>query len=205
MKVGIDFDNTIVCYDRLFHRLAAERGLVDDSVPATKGHVRDHLRACGREQDWVELQGLGYGTRLGEAEAFPGVVGFLAVCKARGVRTHVISHKTRKPFAGPDCDLHEAAWDWLRAHGLLGEAVTGLTPDRVFFELTKQEKLARVAAVGCDVFIDDLPELLTEPSFPKGPRRVLFDPAGLCPDHPLYERVTSWDAVTRLLLRAEAA
>ena len=24
--VGLDFDNTIVCYDRLFHRLARERG-----------------------------------------------------------------------------------------------------------------------------------------------------------------------------------
>ena len=50
MLVGLDFDNTIVCYDRLFHRLARERGLIPEHVPATKGAVRDHLRNVGRER-----------------------------------------------------------------------------------------------------------------------------------------------------------
>ncbi len=39
MLVGLDFDNTIVCYDRLFHRLASERGFITEAVPATKGAV----------------------------------------------------------------------------------------------------------------------------------------------------------------------
>ena len=42
-----------------------------------------------------------------------------------------------------------------------------IEPDHVFFELTKEEKIARVANIGCDYFIDDLPEILLMPGFPK--------------------------------------
>ena len=40
--------------------------------------------------------------------------------------------------------------------------------------------------------MDDLPEVLAEPAFPPGVRKVLFDPAGAHPDDPAYSRVTSW-------------
>ena len=36
--------------------------------------------------------------------------------------------------------------------------------------------MAVAASVGCDVFIDDLPEILAMPGFPAGMRPVLFDP-----------------------------
>src|SRR4029079_9696971 len=61
MLIGLDFDNTIVRYDRLFHRLARKRGLIPDGIPVSKQAVRDHLRANGREADWTELQGMAYG------------------------------------------------------------------------------------------------------------------------------------------------
>ena len=49
MIVGVDFDNTIVAYDALFHRVASERGLIPATVAATKIAVRDALRASGQE------------------------------------------------------------------------------------------------------------------------------------------------------------
>ena len=48
--LGVDFDNTIVSYDCLFHRVAAERGLIPASLVATKGAVRDYLRRSSRLQ-----------------------------------------------------------------------------------------------------------------------------------------------------------
>ena len=36
---------------------------------------------------------------------------------------------------------------------------TGLSPESVYLELTKQAKIDRIAALGCDVFVDDLPRL----------------------------------------------
>ena len=54
MRIGIDFDNTIVSYDALFHKVAREAGLVPESVAATKVAVRDYLREIGREDDWTK-------------------------------------------------------------------------------------------------------------------------------------------------------
>lgn len=203
MFVGLDFDNTIVCYDALFHRLARERGLLADDVPATKGHVRDYLRRIGREDDWTELQGVAYGPRIVDAEPFAGVIDFLHACRAAGVRVAVISHKTKSPYLGPKYDLHQAAHDFLRAHGFYHTAVTGVAPDDVYLELTKQAKMERIGALCCDVFVDDLPEFLAEPAFPARPRKVLFDPAGACPDDASYTRAGSWADVARIVLGAE--
>jgi len=203
MLVGLDFDNTIVCYDRLFHRLARERGLLADGVVETKGAVRDYLRSIGREPDWTEMQGVGYGPRISDAEPFHGVKDFLAGCKAAGVRVVIVSHKTKHPYLGPEYDLHAAAHTFLDAHGFYRTGDTGLSPDSVYLELTKQAKLDRIGALGCDVFVDDLPEFLGEPSFPAKPRKFLFDPAAANPDRADYTRVASWAALAAAVLGGE--
>ena len=55
MRIGVDFDNTIVCYDEVFHRVALERKLISPSLRVNKGAVRDHLRTIGREDAWTEM------------------------------------------------------------------------------------------------------------------------------------------------------
>ena len=79
-----------------------------------------------------------------------------------------------------------------------------MTPDRVYFECTLGAKLARIGSLGCTAFVDDLPELLGEPAFPRGIRRVLFDPAGTYPRESRFDRVSSWvESGDRLLARCE--
>jgi len=68
MIIGIDFDNTIVCYDRLFHKLALKRGLIPKSCPRVKEKIRDFLRKSGKEGDWTELQGRAYGPDILKAK-----------------------------------------------------------------------------------------------------------------------------------------
>ncbi|HEY3788218.1 MAG TPA: hypothetical protein VGL71_05145 [Urbifossiella sp.] len=199
MLVGLDFDNTIVCYDRLFHRLARERGLITDTVPVNKTAVRDYLRSIDREEDWTEMQGIGYGPRIADAEPFPGVKEFLGECKAAGVRVAIISHKTKHPYLGEKYDLHEAAHTFLTRHGFYRTSDTGLSPLSVWLELTKQAKLDRIGSLGCDLFVDDLPEFLGELSFPKQVRKILFDPANACPDRNDYVRLQSWNAIAALV------
>jgi hypothetical protein len=203
MLVGLDFDNTIVCYDALFHRLATERGLLAEDVPATKGHVRDYLRRIGREDDWTEMQGEGYGPRIVDAQPFPDVKDFLNGCRRRGIRCVIISHKTRTPYLGPKYDLHAAAHSFLQAHGFYDTERTGLSPVSVYLELTKQAKLQRIGALGCDLFVDDLPEFLAEPTFAASVRKVLFDPASAYPDNADYYRAQSWGDVGRRVLGTE--
>lgn len=192
MVVGVDFDNTMICYDRLFHQIAVQQGLIPSSVLATKRDVRDYLRQQEREEAWIELQGYAYGARIQEATPFPGVREFFARCHRQGVRVLIISHKTRRPFQGPDYDLHEAAHRWLADRGFYDPAKGGLSRDRVWFELTKQEKLDRIASAGCEYFIDDLPEFLAEPGFPLQVKPVLFDPNDQHGGEPRFLRLTSW-------------
>lgn len=187
MRIGIDLDNTIICYDALFHQLAVERGLIDASVAPTKTAVRDALRALGMEEEWTELQGLAYGPMLDRAKPFEGVIEFCQyaqVSPADFVTLRIISHKTRYPFVGERYDLHEAARAWLSKHGL-GDIVTYLEP-------TVEAKYARIASERCTHFIDDLPEFLGAAGFPRSVQRLLYDP------HNVYGEVSlqgrgNWD------------
>lgn len=190
--IGVDFDNTIVCCDGIFHRAAVERGLIPVDAPADKTLIRNRLRTEGREGDWTELQGYVYGALMREAPPYPGVEDFLIRCVQCGARVFVISHRTLHPYAGPEYDLHAAARDWLSRHGFHDPARLNLDPDHVFFETTKQLKLDRIAAAGCTHFIDDLPEFLSEPAFPAGVARILFDPGKTARMIPGIVSVASW-------------
>jgi hypothetical protein len=197
--VGVDFDNTIVCYDAIFHRVARERDLIPEGLRVSKNAVREHLRGAGQEALWTELQGYVYGPRMPEAEPFPGVEEFFRRARAMGLPLLIISHRTRYPYLGERYDLHQAARDWLAAYGFHDPAGIGLPRERVYFELTKQEKLARVRTQGCTHFIDDLPELFEEPDFPVAVQKILFDPSHACPRW-TGARAADWATISLWLL-----
>lgn len=194
MLVGVDFDNTIVNYDVLFHRLAVERGLASADLPTTKRSVKAALSS----EDWVLLQATAYGERIAEATAFPGAVEFFRYACERGVECAIVSHKTERPLAGPDTDLRAAALGWMRAAGIVGEL---LGEDRVHFGATPAEKVEHVRRLGCTHFVDDHVDFLTEPDFPDGVVRILFDPAVEHARVPAgLQRACSWADVERLVL-----
>ncbi|MHB8834627.1 MAG: HAD family hydrolase [Candidatus Methylomirabilia bacterium] len=177
MHIGLDFDNTIVTYDRLFHRAARERGLIAAGVPQRKRDVRDAIRLLpGGEDAWTELQGVVYGRRMPEAEPAPGVEAFLAACRAAGARVSIISHKTEFPALGERVSLRDAARAWLAARGLV--ARHGIDPADVLFLGTIAEKLAAIAERACTHFVDDLVEVLGHPAFPPGVERILYASPG---------------------------
>lgn len=199
MRIGVDFDNTIVCYDQVIHRVALENGWVTPDVPVSKGRVRDHMRQCDREKDWIELQGYVYGARMNDAQPYPGALEFFRQCLKRKIDIYIISHKTLHPFMGPQYDLHEAARGFLEAYGFFDAGVLGLPREKVFLELTKQEKIERIGSLDCTHFIDDLPEFLGEPSFPRDVVRILFDPNRIYASEKRFLRVDSWATLADLL------
>ena len=79
MKIGIDFDNTLVCFDELFYRAAMEKKLIPAFLPTSKEQVRDYLRKQKKEDLWTELQGYVYGVLIKDAPAFEGVDEFMKV------------------------------------------------------------------------------------------------------------------------------
>jgi len=197
MRIGIDFDNTIACYDGVFHAAALNRGLIPASLGADKNAVRDYLNGSGRKDAFTELQGYVYGARMDLVSPYPGVQDFIAAARGAGHELFVVSHKTRRPMLGPAYDMHDSAREFLRARGFVGPDVI---PDAsVFFEETKDQKLARAGALDVDVFIDDLPEILAHPAFPPGARALLFDPIGQFKDG-RFEVHSSWRSIHHALL-----
>jgi hypothetical protein len=192
MRIGLDFDNTIVCYDSLFHRVCVEKNLIPAIVPANKSDVRNFLRKSGREDDWTEMQGYVYGARMLEAAPFPGILDFLATCHAKGLECRIISHKTRHPYKGERYDLHQAAMNWLEHYGFLVTEKTGLTRERIFLEVTKSDKVRRIATCQCTHFVDDLPEFLEELKGLSGLHKFLFDPNRIYTVHSDYTIISDW-------------
>jgi hypothetical protein len=175
MHIGLDFDNTIVSYDALFHKVALEGGWITNDVPVSKVSVRDHLRSNGQEPVWTEMQGYVYGARMDEANSYPGVLTCLAWARDQGIPVSIVSHKTQHPFLGKQYDLHKAAQHWID-HYLKDEKGLLISPEKVYFEITKESKIKRITDIGCTVYVDDLPEILLASGFPKSVNKILFDP-----------------------------
>lgn len=197
MLLGLDFDNTLICYDTLFHRVALDQGLIPADLPAQKNCVRDYLRQQDQEDQWTHMQGEVYGARITEAESFPAVLPTLQGLAQTGLSMRLVSHKTRTPYQGPAYDLHQAARNWLTAQGFFSPAGLNWGADQVFFELTKQEKVKRIVDLGCSHYIDDLPEILE--MLPASVQPILFAPGGAVavPEH--WHQFHHWADLPQLL------
>jgi hypothetical protein len=198
MRIGIDFDNTLVDYNHVFLDAAKRRGLIDTAFNGSKRAVRDSIRSLpDGELAWQRLQGYVYGAGIGGAAMFDCADFFLRSCREKGVDVFVISHKTRFGHHDPmRVDLRHAALDWMAGRGFFCGNGFGIPVERVFFESSRAAKLERIGAVGCTHFIDDLEEVFGDPGFPAGVLPILFAASGtlhagtVCP---------SWQQIAEVL------
>lgn len=197
MRLGFDFDNTLISYDQLFRRVALDKALIPEATPPQKNAVRDHLRQQGIEDEWTRMQGEVYGGRILEAEPYPGMQATLQALKAKQIPMCIVSHKTRTPYLGEPWDLHAAAQGWLRQQGFFDAHGLGWSEDQVFFELTKEAKVARILALGCTHYVDDLPEILE--MLPASVERILFDPGKAHGAASSWKRLSAWGELPALL------
>ena len=192
--IGLDFDNTIVSYEKVYRRLVEKHGVEIVSGQSPKNMLRDHFHRKGEADVFTRIQGEVYGPGLAGAEAYSGFSSCLEQLTKDGWKVVVVSHRTKHPLAGPAHDLHQAARQFLEVSGWLGEKIR-----EAYFEETKEAKLARIARCGCNFFVDDLPEILGHPAFSKDCQPVLFDPSGHPEKGILPKRVRHWSELPALL------
>ena len=95
MRVGVDLDNTLICYDEPFLAYAHKLQLIPDSWAGKKNEIRQYIMSqTDGEDHWQKLQGLVYSKGILEACLFPGVYRFLWRCNIREITVEVVSHKT---------------------------------------------------------------------------------------------------------------
>lgn len=199
MILGVDFDNTIIRYDDLFHRVAKEEELITDAISKEKNAVRDHLRSNGQEEKWTRLQGVVYGRRIIEAEPFYGMRDTLRLISAKGFPIYIISHKTRIPYLGDPCDLHQAALNWLSIQGFHSGPNPICKRNNIIFEETKTGKINRIISQGCTHYVDDLPEILE--ALPSYITKILFAPYNKSINCPSEDCITmrNWTELPSIL------
>jgi len=197
--IGIDLDNTLVCYDELFHGAACEERLIEPSLPKNKEKIRDAIRLLpDGENQWTRLQAIVYGTRMHAAKLFEGSDVFLRHCARLRIQTMIVCHKTRfATLDGRQVDLRQPARQWLEAKGFFSDF--GLSPGDLFFESTRAEKIKRIETLHCTHFIDDLVEVFAEDAFPKETKKLLFAPHGTACTDPAAPSLTftSWRELGR--------
>ncbi len=183
LRIGIDFDNTIVDYDRVFHAAAVEAGWIGDGdfpTEMSKRQLRDTIRSLpDGETKWQTLQARVYGPMMREARFTPGAEAFFRRCKDEGADVFVVSHKTKYATLDQEgVNLREAASAWMAKQGLYEEDRYGIPKQHVFFEATRDAKVRRISELGCTHFIDDLVEVFAHPGFPDDVHRYLYAPDG---------------------------
>ena len=158
--LGLDFDNTLVRYDELFHKLAVEKGLVHESTPVDKVEIRQLIKRKGKEEEFTLMQGEVYGPRILEAPPAEGMLRALQTLKKKNMKMILVSHKTKTPYKGPAYNLRESAMSWLDKHGFFDQDGLGWTEENIFFEDSIDKKIDRIKYASCKYFVDDLPKVI---------------------------------------------
>ena len=71
MRLGLDLDNSLICYDQVFFNIAKELDIVPSTWQGNKRQLKEYLyrseegRAC-----WQKLQGMVYGRLQSQADFF---------------------------------------------------------------------------------------------------------------------------------------
>ena len=176
--IGVDFDNTIACYDHIVSKLAYEKNYINEPKTEPKRRIRDSVRRLSNgEMKWQALQAEIYGRRMEEAVLMEGVREFLGLCRKNSFRVYVVSHKTEFPNVGKShVNLRTTALSWMKKKGFFKHDGLGLALNNVYFESTRQAKTERIKQIECTHFIDDLEETFAEISFPVDVEKILFGP-----------------------------
>ena len=196
MRIGLDLDNTLVCYDHVFALESKKLGIVASSWAGSKQELKDELQLRPNgERLWQTLQGRVYGPGMGQALMFPGVASFLMRSRGRGDDLFIVSHKTEfGHFDSTKTPLRAAAICWMESIGFFDQNRFGLAEGNVFFEGTRSEKVERISCLNLDIFIDDLEEVFEGEGFPPI-KKVLFNAKAKRNSYDLH--CTDWSEIGR--------
>jgi hypothetical protein len=195
MRIGIDFDNTIICYDNVFCELAKSWQLIESDYQGSKQAVKDKIQSLpDGDLVWQKLQGKAYGEFIKDAALFAGFKEFIAMCNSRSdISVFIVSHKTEfGHFDEKRISLREQSRWWLREQGFFAKQSPFILEENVFFETTREEKIERIKTLQCTHFIDDLVEVLYSPLFPDNVKRFLFQPQA---ESETTKRYSNWEEI----------
>jgi hypothetical protein len=170
-RIGLDLDNTAIDYTPAYRLIAEKIGL--PKRLCDRESIRPMLRNSEDDSmEWQRFQSLLYTDGLAYAQPAAGLLDFLKLCATQNIQVCIVSHKTSQtPVQFGARDLRAPAVKWLMDYGIAPGFVSS---EDVYFCRTRKEKVQTIAAIGCQVFVDDLIEVLRHPDLPTDISRFLY-------------------------------
>ena len=125
-----------------------------------------------------------------QAEIYKGVKESFKYLLKKNIKIKIISHKTQYPYMGEKVDLRLSALKWIESNILNEISDINFTRSDIFFENTIGEKVNKIKELSCDIYVDDLPEILD--LLPDKIKRVLFSSSANIDVNYKYKVMKSW-------------
>lgn len=197
MIVGFDFDNTLINYTPSFKKLVRKKKNIPNQINKDKISIRNYFREKNLEHEWTILQGEIYGNGIMDAEVYEGVKQTLKYLLNNKVNVKIISHKTQYPYLGKKVDLRLSAMNWIKKKILSEISSKNFSEKDIFFENTISEKIEKIKELKCDIYVDDLPEILN--LLPNNIQRILFSSQPISNFNSKYIVMRKWSEFKKLI------
>lgn len=193
MRIGIDFDNTIIDYSNSFFDVAKDLQLITDDVKRDKNSIKYFFINQDQENVWTKLQGIVYGDKISLSNPYPGLISCLEYFEKNNYDFFIVSHKTKYPYIGKKTNLHDSAFNWIKKN------LNNLKINNVFFETTIENKINKIRDLNLNFFIDDLEKILLHPNFPSKTKKILFSPQEITIASHEIIQVSSWKNIPKVI------
>ncbi len=190
MIIGFDFDNTLIDYSNSFKKLVLKKKLVPEEIKKDKISIRNYLRKKDLENQWTILQGEVYGKYIMNGQIFNGVQEVFKYLETKKIKVKIISHKTRFPYIGEKVDLRLSALKWIEANIFSQVSNIFFSKKDIFFQNSVEEKIEKIKDLKCDVYVDDLPEILD--LLPNKIQKILYLSSNNKPLKTNYKIMHTW-------------
>jgi len=201
MVIGFDFDNTIIDYSNSFKILAKKKKYNKINSNLDKNSLKDFLIKNKKQNEWTIIQGEVYGKYITRAELYKGFIKLFRYLLKKNIKIFIVSHKTKYPYLGKKINLRKEARKWIQKNIIYKNKIFNFSMKNVYFENSIEKKINRIVKLKCNIFIDDLPQILN--LLPKNIIKFLFNPNAKKKIKENYKTIESWAKFYDLIKKYE--
>ena len=195
MRIGFDFDNTIVDYELVFTQIANELNL--EYLDSPKNSIKNYYEVeLDQPNSWKKIQFKVYCeliSKIAPSEKFITLLNWL-INNSHDI--FIVSHKTQNiKINNKNLNLRQPAKKWIE------DNIPIFNKERIFFESSAIAKIRKIKSLNLDFFVDDLMTILNHRQFPHVTKKILFN-SSLDKLNKIYI-ASNWEEVKKYIIGEE--
>jgi len=168
IKIGLDFDNTVINYNKIYIFFNKRLNLKIAKNKINKNTVKRKIIENYSEHYWTFVQEEIYGKFLHMIHPDVNFKDFILKLKKKKVKFYIISHKTKYSEFSKKYKLRNEALHWINKN------ISYYKFNVNFFD-TAQEKINFIKKENIHYHIDDLYDIFENKNFNKNCKKIFFN------------------------------